>query len=546
MRDSDPRRTGAGADSRYTLVPLLAPTVIVVMLGAFLLIGGIAARKVRGGTHQDLIVAGRSMPLLLALLTMTATWVDGGYLLGTAEGAYKSSFALGIQGGLCFGCSLILGGLLFARPMRRHGFTTLIDPFESRYGKHWAVVLFAPAMLAETFWAAELLAALGSSFAALLGMKLVLAILLAAVVVTAYTMAGGLWSVAYTDLVQLSLVALGLVAALPFVLGAVGGFHASLANYASHAPLGAGLIPRHSVWGWPAMAGWWDVSLMLMLGGIPWNCYFQRVLSCKSPAQAQSMSILSGLLTIAFVVPPLLIGMAALGYPWPAELAARLREHPSETLPLMLRQATPAWVALLGLGSIVAAVSSSFSASILSAASMFSWNGCKRLLAPNLSMREIKRLIRWSVLLLAGGALAMALRVQSVQALWFFTSDLVFVLLFPQLVYAIFDSKSNRIGSMTAFFLSLALRLGGGEPLLGLKPLIPYPEIFAGFLPGRPQDWYDPSNGALLFPFKTLAAAAGFVVLPLVSRLTAHWRPAQALANLANEETLAAEAPRTA
>ena len=74
-----------------------------------------------------------------------------------------------------------------------------------------------------------------------------------------------------------------------------------------------------------------------MLGGIPWNCYFQRVLSCKSPGQAQSMSILSGLLTIAFVIPPLLIGMAALGYPWSAELAARLREHPSETLPLMLR-----------------------------------------------------------------------------------------------------------------------------------------------------------------------------------------------------------------
>ncbi len=512
------------------------------MLAAFLLIGAIAARKVRGGTHQDLIVAGRSMPLLLALLTMTATWVDGGYLLGTAEGAFKSSFALGIQGGMCFGCSLILGGLLFARPMRRLGFTTLIDPFESRYGKHWAIVLFAPAMLAEVFWGAELLAALGSSFAALLGVRLVLAILLAALVVTTYTMAGGLWSVAYTDLVQLGLVALGLIAALPFVLGAVGGFHAGLATYSAHAPQGANLVPHRSAWGWPATAGWWDVSLMLMLGGIPWNCYFQRVLSCKSARQAQSMSILSGLLTMAFVAPPLLIGMAALAFPWPPELAARLHEHPSETLPLMLRQAVPMWVALLGLGSIVGAVTSSFSASILSAASMFSWNCCKRLLAPKLSMPQMKLVIRFSVLAFAAGALLLALRVQSVQALWFFTSDLVFVLLFPQLVYAIFDSKSNRIGSMTAFFLSLALRLGGGEPLLGLKPFIHYPEIFAGFLPGRPQDWYDPSSGAILFPFKTLAAAVGFVVLPLVSRLTAQWKPARKLANLAQEEALAATA----
>jgi len=365
-------------------------------------------------------------------------------------------------------------------------------------------------------------------------------------VVTAYTMAGGLWSVAYTDLVQLGLVALGLIAALPFVLGSVGGFHAGLANYAAHSAQGAGLIPHHAAWGWPGTVGWWDVSMMLVLGGIPWNCYFQRVLGCKTPGQAQSMSILSGLLTIAFVVPPLLIGMAALGYHWPPEVAARLREHPSETLPLMLREAAPAWVALLGLGSIVGAVTSSFSASILSAASMFSWNCCKRLLLPDLSMRRMKLVMRGSVVLFAAGALLMALRVQSVQALWFFTSDLVFVLLFPQLVYAIFDPKSNRIGSMVAFFLSLTLRLGGGEPLLGLKPFIHYPEIFAAFLPGRSEDWYDPATGAVLFPFKTLAASVGFVVLPLVSRLTAHWKPARVLVNLADEETLAASAQKTA
>ena len=38
--------------------------------------------------------------------------------------------AAGLQGGVCFGISLILGGLFFAGPMRRWEFTTLIDPFE--------------------------------------------------------------------------------------------------------------------------------------------------------------------------------------------------------------------------------------------------------------------------------------------------------------------------------------------------------------------------------------------------------------------------------
>jgi len=107
------------------------------MYGAFLAVGWLASRKARDGTAADLIVAGRSMPLWIAALTMTATWVDGGYLLGTTEGAYKNSIQLGIQGGLCFGISLILGGLFFAGIMRRHGFTTLIDPFEARFGKRW-------------------------------------------------------------------------------------------------------------------------------------------------------------------------------------------------------------------------------------------------------------------------------------------------------------------------------------------------------------------------------------------------------------------------
>ena len=150
------------------------------MYAVFLALGWLAARKVKAGLAEDLIVAGRAMPLWLATLTMTATWVDGGYLLGTAEGVYKSSLALGLQGGLCFGISLILGGLFFARRMRSFGFTTLVDPFEARFGRRWAAVLSVPAMAAEVFWSAELLVALGSTFGVLLGVDLTTAILVSA------------------------------------------------------------------------------------------------------------------------------------------------------------------------------------------------------------------------------------------------------------------------------------------------------------------------------------------------------------------------------
>jgi solute carrier family 5 (high affinity choline transporter), member 7 len=507
----------------------------------FLGIGLVGARKARTGGWAELLVAGRAMPLWLAVLTMTATWVDGGYLLGTVEGTYKSGIPLGIQGGLCFGISLILGGLLFARRMRQLAFTTLVDPFEARFGPHWAVVLLLPALLGEVFWSAELLVAIGSTFGVMLGTTLTTAILMSAVVVTLYTMAGGMWSVAYTDAFQLGLVAVGLVVAVPVVFGAVGGIGHAWQVYSTARPFGVGLTPPfHAVAGWslPGIVNWWDVSAMLIFGGIPWNCYFQRVLSCESPAKAQWHSILAGLLTMACTVPPLLLGVAAFTHAWPPDVQARLAAQPADTMPMVLLHLAPAWIGLLGLAAIIGAVTSSFSASILSAGSMLAWNCGRRLWLPNLTAAQLTRLIRFVVVVLGASATVLALEVQSVQALWFFTSDLVFVLLFPQLLWALFDPKANRIGSIAAFTISLVLRLGGGEPLFGIPPLVPFPAIFASVLPGTAASWYDPASGALLFPYKTLAAVVGLIVLPLVSRATARWAPPRTLRNVQDSDQL--------
>ena len=394
---------------------------------------------------------------------------------------------------------------------------------------------FLPALSGELFWSAELLVALGSAFDVLLGMNLTTAILTAAIVTTVYTMFGGMWSVAYTDVFQLGLVAIGLAAAVPFALAGAGGLEQSWLRYALARPDGHGIVPGtisgSGFWSTPAVVSWWDVSLMLMLGGIPWNCYFQRVLSCTSPGRAAGQSIVSGVLTIGFAVPPLLMGIAAFSYPWPADTRAHLQANPAETLPLLFAHAVPPLVGVLGLAAIIGAVTSSFSSSILSAASMLSWNCLKRLMWPSLTVGQMARVIRLSILLFGGAAAAFALKVRSVQALWYFTSDLVFVLLFPQLVFALFDSKANRIGSIAAFVASLLLRLGGGEPLLGIPHVIPYPELFAPVLPGAAAAWYDPGTGGILFPFKALAAGAGMIVLPVVSRLSARWDAPRLLHN---------------
>jgi len=505
---------------------------MAAMFVLFLVIGAWAGRKVHR-SPSELLLAGRSMPLWIAVLTTTATWVDGGYLLGTVERT-QAGLAAGLQGGVCFGLSLILGGLVFAGPMRRYEFTTLVDPFEARFGRGWAAVLFVPAMLGEVFWSAELLVAIGATCGAILNVDLTTAIVASAAVVTCYTVIGGMWSVAYTDVFQILLVPIGMVAALPFALAEVGGLSEAWQHYGRE--LGSRAMPiapwsaGDPAWPFASRVGWWEMAVMLILGGIPWNCYFQRVLSCQTVSKARWHSVLAGVLTIALTIPPVLLGVAAYAYAgWDETQRAVLSESPAMALPMLLRDTAPAAVAMLGLGAIVGAVTSSFSASILSAGSMFSWNVFHRLFAPAGSTDELRRVIRASIVVLGVTAMVLALEARSVAELWFFTADLVFVLLFPQLVTALFDPRANRTGSIAAFVVSLVLRLGGGISLFGLPAFIPYAEIWSRFGGPNPAEWYDLATGESVFPARLLAALAGLIILPVVSRLTTGWDPPRVL-----------------
>jgi high affinity choline transporter 7 len=380
-------------------------------------------------------------------------------------------------------------------------------------------------MLGELLWSGALLVAIGATFGELLHLDLTSAIVLSAIVVTAYTVVGGMWSVAYTDIVQLGLIPIGMLAALPFALDQAGGLAHCAQKYVAGHPSTSQLVPPiqagGAVWTPQEIVKWWDMTMMLILGGIPWNCYFQRVLSCETPARARQHSLLAGILTSSLTIPPLLLGMAAF-----AIFGAGGINPASATLPRLLNSVVPYPVMLLGLGAIVGAVTSSFSASILSAGAMFSWNIYRPLLAPRATSTRIETVIRISILGLAIAAVALALRVKSVAALWLFTADLVFVLLFPQLVMALFDRKANIFGSIAACVVSLVLRLGGGvsletdDGLIGFGAFIPYVEMCAGILPGSTSDWYD-AIGATKLPVRTVAMLAGLFIMPVVSRLTA-------------------------
>ena len=73
------------------------------------------------------------------------------------------------------------------------------------FGSVAGAILSLPAVLGELFWSASILAALGTTLAVIIELPDVPTIIVSAAIAIGYTLFGGLYAVAYTDVVQLSL-----------------------------------------------------------------------------------------------------------------------------------------------------------------------------------------------------------------------------------------------------------------------------------------------------------------------------------------------------
>lgn len=463
---------------------------------------------------NDVMLAGRNIPLWISVFTMSATWVGGGYINGTAEYTFNSSYGLmWVQAPWGYGLSLIVGGLFFARKMREFEFKTMLDPLAQRFGVRMSAVLFLPALLGEIFWTAAILTALGATFATILGLNITTAIILSSIIAIAYTAIGGLWAVALTDVVQMTLLMVGLVLVIPFALEGVGGWDHVWENYQQKMGDLASFIPSKKVLG-NYYFNWWDNALLLIFGGIPWQVYFQRVLSAKNSKTAVRLSLIAGIVCLVAAIPAIIIGIIGAAVPSWESLGASAEPSAALILPFVVRYLTPWLIATIGLGAVAAAVMSSVDSSILSASSMASWNIYRPLVKPKINNQSLTKVIKKSIWIIGITATILALKIQSVYALWFLCSDFVYTLLFPQLVTALFDKKANAIGSFVGFVVAFCLRIGGGDPTLGIPIIIKYPMI---------------QDGVVLFPFRTLAMVCGLITIIVVSRLTQKISPPRIL-----------------
>ncbi|XP_013781010.1 high-affinity choline transporter 1-like [Limulus polyphemus] len=474
------------------LISIIIFYIIVMVVG----IWASRKKKTSGGSveSEEVMLAGRNIGVFIGIFTMTATWVGGGYINGTAEAIYSNGLAW-CQAPLGYSLSIALGGLMFAKKMRSRGYITMLDPLQENFGSRMGGLLFLPALCGEIFWSAAILAALGATISVIIDLEPNTSIIVSCCIAVFYTLIGGLYSVAYTDVIQLFCIFIGLWLCIPFSFlhEAVGDMSLNSTDWLGSVKLSdAGIYI--------------DYWFLLILGGIPWQVYFQRVLSSKSVFKAQMLSYVASVGCLLMAVPAVMIGVVAKATAW-NETTYGLpltKDQSSLVLPLVLQYLTPPAVSFFGLGAVSAAVMSSSDSSILSASSMFAHNVYKLIFRQNASEREVIWVIKISILIVGALATAMALIVKSIYDLWYLCSDLVFVILFPQLLCVIhFKTYCNTYGSLAAYILGFSLRVLGGEKIIGLRPVIHYP-------------FFDEAIGQR-FPFKTLSMLVSLVTLLVIS-----------------------------
>ncbi|XP_041853383.1 high-affinity choline transporter 1-like [Melanotaenia boesemani] len=493
------------------LVSVIVFYIFILVIGVW---GSKKSKKVEktcsGSKSEVSIVGGRNINVLVGIFTMTATWVGGGYIMGTAEAVYSPTQGLiWALGPPAYVISFLLGGLFFAKPMRSKRYVTMLDPFQLRYGNIFTAILLFPALVSDILWVACILAALGGTMNIILGLSSSLSIIISAAVSIIYTFLGGLYSVAYTDIIQLCFIFVSLWLCIPFLV-----LSPAVTAISQTPPLNQS-HGGHTWLGELKLADsgkWLDEMLLLALGGLSYQALYQRILSAASSAQAQITCFAAAGTVFIMGIPSVVIGVAAASADWnqteyglppPFE-----RGDAGKILPLALQHLTTTWVSVIGIGSVAAAVMSSMDSALLSSASLFTQNIYKTTLRKKASERELQWVIQISVLLVGVAGTGLAFGNDSVLALWLVSGDLIYCVIFPQLVCVLYFHCANTYGAVSGFGIGLLLRGLSGEPLLGLPPMLLYP------------GWRE-ENGIIIqyFPYRTLAMLFSMIGIVTVSWL---------------------------
>ncbi len=382
---------------------------VVSYLALTIVIGVVAVRRVGGA--RDFMVAGRSLPLYMNFACVFATWFGAETVLSVS--ATFAGEGLNAIPGDPFGFSfcLVLVALFFARSFYRLDLLTIGDFYRKRFGKTTEVFTSIVIAMSYLGWAAAQLTALGLVISVLgqttgmPSMTINQGIAIGVFIVAFYTVLGGMWSVALTDMIQTFVIIVGLIVVAVMMARAAGGVEVVMQS--AHESGRLRIFPVGGTRDWMAfIAGF----LTAALGSIPQQDVFQRVTSAKDEQTAVRGTLLGGLFYCVFAFVPMFIAYSAvvIDPEYLTQFASEDTREVQRALPNAIMAFTPFWAQVLFLGALLSAILLTASGTLLAPASLIVEN-VVRPFAPTMTDIAMLRWLRGVLLIIAGVAAYQAL-----------------------------------------------------------------------------------------------------------------------------------------
>jgi len=348
---------------------MLIGCVIAYMI-ATVAVGVYASRRVKDA--KDFMVAGRSLPLYMSFACVFATWFGAETVLSvSAKFAHKG---LGFVSGDPFGASmcLVLVAFFFARTFYRMELLTIGDYYHLRYGKFVEVITSLGIACSYLGWTTAQLSALGLVINVLFPqVPPTESIIIGAVIVTVYTLFGGMWSIALTDVVQTAAIVAGLIVVAILLGNLAGGYDVVVAAAQKEGKLT--LFPHLTTSAWMVFVG---EFITMSLGSIPQQDVFQRVTSAKDERTAFIATLCGGLFYFGFAFVPMFIAYSAvvIDPDYATMFTATETQKIQQILPKLVLDKTPIWCQILFFGAVLSAILSTASGTLLAPASILTEN----------------------------------------------------------------------------------------------------------------------------------------------------------------------------
>jgi len=380
-------------------------TLVIFYLLITIAIGLWAAKRVKN--TADYAIAGRHLPLIMIVTTTFATWFGSETVLGIPARVVQGGLHEVVEDPFGAGTCLILVGLFFAAKLYKMTLLTISDYYRERFGRTIEVVCSLIIILSYLGWVSAQVTALGLVFNLLSGgaIPIPVGMVLGTASILAYTLFGGMWSVAVTDFIQMIILVVGLAVIALFAAEQAGGADKVIA-LASSKDLFR-FLPEPDA---AQVIAFIAAGITMMFGSVPQQDVFQRVMSANSVKAATRGPVIGGACYIAFAFVPMFLVTSALII-MPEQAAALIKDDPQKVLPTLVLEHMPFVMQVFFFGALMSALKSTASATLLAPSVTFVEN-IWRQFVPRVSDQQNLWTMRIAVLVFSVCVCAYAIALQ--------------------------------------------------------------------------------------------------------------------------------------